>query len=170
MSHLLRDYIERRSIPVPWSGCWIWEGSAGAGKPGYRYGDFRFQGRYYTAHRASYEVFKGPIPVGLQVLHSCDTTLCVNPAHLSVGTNNDNIADSVRKGRRKGIRRRRPIGLKYRPKTPEQRAKVMRIQPLGRLEVKMFATSGMRQRDIAARFNVSIGTIYNIVHDRLCPY
>jgi uncharacterized protein YeaO (DUF488 family) len=165
----MREYIERRSIPVPECGCWIWEGSAGPGKPGHRYGDFHFQGRHYTAHRASYEAFKGSIPPGMQVLHSCDTTLCVNPAHLSVGTNQENIEDSVRKGRRIGVTRRRPRGLKYRPKTLESRAKVMRIQPADRLVVKELAAQGMKHGEIAARYNVSVTTIYNIAKDRLCP-
>ena len=110
----LRDIVEERSMPVTESGCWIWIGSAGAGKSHMPYGDFRRNGEYFTAHRASYQAFKGAIPEGMQVLHRCDVSLCVNPSHLFLGTNAQNIADSMAKGRRKGITRHRPCGLKYR--------------------------------------------------------
>jgi hypothetical protein len=110
----LNVFIEERSIPEPNSGCWIWAGSWGSGKPGARYGDFRRNTRPHLAHRAAYEVFIGMIPPGAHVLHRCDVSVCCNPRHLFVGTNRDNIADSMAKGRRKGVTRKRPSGLVYR--------------------------------------------------------
>lgn len=72
------------------SGCWVWTAS---GKNGYGCLD----GKY--AHRLSYQWHKGEIPEGMQVMHSCDNRLCVNPDHLSLGTNKDNSNDMMAKGR-----------------------------------------------------------------------
>ena len=56
-------------------------------------------GKRYRAHRYIYEQYKGPIPIGYFVCHSCDNPLCINPKHLWVGTNSQNIIDAYKKGR-----------------------------------------------------------------------
>jgi len=77
-------------------GCWLW--TAVVNSDGY--GHFRKQhGGEVYAHRFSYEIHHGPIPEGMHVLHSCDNTRCVNPAHLSLGTHSENMADMKAKGR-----------------------------------------------------------------------
>lgn len=77
------------------TGCWVWLG--------YRketgYGRFNFNGVVIGAHRAAWLLVHGPIPSGLVVLHRCDTPECVNPAHLFLGTQQENMADMRSKGR-----------------------------------------------------------------------
>jgi hypothetical protein len=78
--------------------CWIWEGTLNR-----KYGAFRrfIDGKWvmYKAHRYAYEYFKGEIPCKIFVCHSCDNPKCVNPEHLWLGTQQDNIADKMQKGR-----------------------------------------------------------------------
>lgn len=86
--------IEELSIPEPNTGCWLWLGH------GDRYGGISFPGNNRLgAHRVSYVAFIGEIPNGLFVLHKCDVPFCVNPGHLFLGTQADNLADMRAKGR-----------------------------------------------------------------------
>ena len=75
--------------------CWVWM----AGKTGSGYGQFWMEGRDRCAHRVAYELEYGSIRYALQVLHSCDNPPCVNPEHLFLGTQKDNMMDASKKGR-----------------------------------------------------------------------
>lgn len=75
-------------------GCWCWTGYTDG-----RYGLISIKGKEEKAHRASYSHFKGPIPEGMVVRHRCDNTKCINPDHLVLGTQFDNMRDMVERGR-----------------------------------------------------------------------
>lgn len=77
------------------NGCWLWTGSLNDG-----YGRFRFENVIKLAHRFSWEIHKGKIPAGMNVLHRCDVRNCVNPEHLFIGSHLDNAIDCINKGRR----------------------------------------------------------------------
>lgn len=92
----LGERIDFYSIPVPHCGCHIWTG--GTTKNGY--GVCATGGQDSDmAHRVAWSVANGPIPQGMHVLHRCDMPSCVNPDHLFIGTNRDNVDDKVQKGR-----------------------------------------------------------------------
>lgn len=96
MRAALRKYIEDRSIPIPFAGCWLWLLSFGS----HGYGNASMPGcRVTTAQRVSFIAFKGEIPSGMLIQHSCDNRWCVNPDHLSLGTDKTNAEDKMHKGR-----------------------------------------------------------------------
>lgn len=148
---MLTICIEDRCVKIPWSGCWIWEKALSVG-----YGSFRHEGKTYSAHRAAYEQAKGPIPDGLHILHECDIRSCCNPDHLFLGTNQDNINDSMQKGRRKG-----PKGMrgKVRPTGPIVYTRKMgppkRLSLVQVAEIKLKAANGITQRALGKEYGVS---------------
>lgn len=75
--------------------CWVWKSAKRPTKSP----NWWIDGKEQLVHRWSYEYFKGPIPKGLVVCHSCDNPHCVNPDHLWIGTQRDNIQDAKNKGR-----------------------------------------------------------------------
>jgi hypothetical protein len=81
--------------------CRLWTGAANK-RTGY--GSVWDSGRTRQVHVVAYETFHGPIHDGLHVMHSCDRRHCIAPAHLSLGTRLQNMADMVEKGRANGPR------------------------------------------------------------------
>lgn len=129
------------------AGCWPWLGRRNQ----YGYGQLRTgpdsrkkRGRRTVAHRVSWELHFGPIPEGLIVMHSCDNPGCVNPAHLFVGTHQDNYDDMVAKGRR-------------------ARSWVMKLTDD---QVRSIRKDGRKAPEIAAAHGVSDTTIYGIKSGR----
>lgn len=82
-------------IKVDGNRCWLWV----AGKDGCGYGTVMFRGKVHRAHRVSYILHVGEIQPGMVILHICDNPACVNPDHLRLGTQADNVKDCETKGR-----------------------------------------------------------------------
>jgi len=92
--------VEKSSDPL---GCWTWAGA----KNLQGYGEFFLfrkgsRSHHGLAHRVAWEMFRGPIG-DMFVLHKCDTPACVNPEHLFLGTQKDNMRDALAKGRMRGL-------------------------------------------------------------------
>ncbi len=118
--------------------CWLWT----AGTNDYGYGQFKLNGRYAISSRIAYQVAVGPIPEGLKVLHTCDTPACCNPRHLFLGTNADNVADCIAKGRKAPVKFGSAHGSSK--LTQEQ------VQ-----DIKLAVLSGESQKSVGDRFGVS---------------
>lgn len=84
--------VDKTSSP---KGCWLWTGALQ--RDGYAH--FGQNAKTRSAHRYAYEQLVGPIPDGLDLLHSCDDRACVNPAHMWTGTHQENMLDAKAKGR-----------------------------------------------------------------------
>lgn len=94
-----------------------------------------------AAHRVSYELHKGIIPEGLYVRHSCDNPACVNPEHLLLGTQKDNMKDMINRNRQsKGSKR-------FCAKLNEQQ--VIEIRNL-------YATGNYTYADLAKMYGLSV--------------
>lgn len=145
-SYSLAQKLAARTIPRP-SGCWEVQGHANrsghvklatgspANPPYIRVG----------AHVVAWEVANGrAVPPGKVVMHHCDNPRCVNPAHLGIGTQRDNVLDSIHKGRYNCFGRQKLDA-----------AKVQRIRAL--------AASGALQKDIARQFGIARNTVSGIV-------
>jgi len=122
--------------------CWLWKGSKN--KQGY--GSFGTgNGKLIRTHRFSYLINIGSIPNGLQVNHKCHNPSCVNPAHLYVGTQKENIADMFHADRQSC-----QIGEKG------NNAKLTEKQVL---EIIELLKTDIQQKELAKMFSVSKQTI-----------
>jgi hypothetical protein len=134
------------------NGCWLWTASLTS----YGYGQIGIAGRNINAHRLSWELHNGPIPEhdsyhGYCVCHTCDNRRCVNPAHLFLGTQKDNLHDMAAKGR-KNTECMRGEGN---PNSKLTSSDVCAIREL--------ASQGVGFREIGRRFGVGHSTIGGIV-------
>ena len=129
-------------FPEPNSGCWLWVGGLGAKA----YGSIRSEsGKKIGAHRLSYEMHKGPIPLGMFVRHKCDNPPCVNPDHLEVGTHTDNMCDMYKRQRnrqRKGSSHHKAI-----------------LDEATVAAIKQTLSEGVTGALLAVKYNVSVSTI-----------
>jgi hypothetical protein len=157
--------------------CWTW--LAGCNKQGY--GTISRGGRdseNLLAHRASWEILRGPVPDNLCVLHTCDNPACVNPKHLFLGTRKDNLEDMTRKGRRAyGLRHgaytrpeRRTYGDRNGSRLHPDRVARGSKQPGAKLSESIVAElrrrykeGGVTYRELAAEFGVYVTVVQKAV-------
>ena len=129
--------------------CWIWQG--GTNTDGY--GDFYTNNKHIFSHRFSWESTFGIIKEkDLRVLHKCDNPPCVNPDHLFLGTQQENIKDMISKGRmydRSGTR------------NPKAKLNEKDIH-----EIRKMRLMGMKYKQIAIEKNVSVGCVNHILNNR----
>ena len=95
LSQLPKDYLLKENE----NSCWFWQGSI----DGMGYGRFFWDCKLYQASRMSYHLFNGNIGKYRIVRHTCDNPKCVNPKHLILGTQRDNMIDAVKRNRRKQV-------------------------------------------------------------------
>lgn len=115
------------------NGCWEWQGrnnGAGYGKIGDK-----------LAHRLSFAEFCGPIPDGMLVCHRCDNPPCINPEHLFLGTNEDNLRDCREKKRNNFGARNGSAKL-----TDGQVVEIINLRRSGRTIKEIGDTYGVRER------------------------
>ena len=143
---LTKQRIEEKAYPITETGCWIWMG--GCSVRGY--GQIESFGKKHLAHRVSYKLFKGDIPEGRVVCHRCDNVSCVNPDHLFVGTQKDNLSDMARKNRSTFGER-------------NARSKLTWDQVD---QIKALRKSGVRVVELSKKFKVSISNINAILANK----
>lgn len=98
--------LERNSIPEPNSGCLLWTGAVDHSGHGVItiWNDEGTKAVTTSPHRVAWQLHRGPIPEGMCICHKCDVPSCINPDHLWLGSNDDNMADMVRKKRANGFK------------------------------------------------------------------
>lgn len=140
-------------------GCWLWT----AAKRSSGYGCMCIDGRMVDAHRLSYELAHKAIPLpGLCVTHSCDNRLCVNPAHLSLGTKLDNVRDMYERGRATP-REVMSARAKADGRRPPRKTKLT-DKDVARL--RSMAADGYPRDELAFEFGVCLSTVTKIISGR----
>lgn len=138
--------------------CWLWTGSVLRSG----YGMLAVKGKGTLAHRVSWGIHNGPIPIGegwhgVCVLHRCDVRNCVNPNHLFLGTHAENMRDMEAKGRG-----RQPRGEKTAPAKLTE-GDVLEIR-------RRYASGGWTQTELGDEFGVSQAAISLIIVGRNWPW
>jgi hypothetical protein len=137
-----------RGIKKLENGCWVCGTSDSTDKyPRVKIDRGNFGEDRETVHRLSYEHFKGPIPEGLLVCHSCDNPPCCNPDHLFLGTHEDNSQDA---------------SAKDRTLFGENASNVL-LTENDVMQIHKKRDAGLSLREIAGQYGVSLQCIHHIV-------
>ncbi len=130
------------------NGCWIFKKSASGA-----YGKIRWNGKWYSAHRCSYDVFVEKLDENSNkwVCHTCDTPKCVNPAHLFLGSASDNRKDAVNK-------KRIPMG---------ENNHFSKFTDKQVLEMRLMKSEGFTYDRLSRIFNCSMAHIFSIIKNKI---
>ena len=127
--------------------CVLWQGAVKGGG----YGSLWEEGRWWSSHRWIYTQVHGELKPGEVVRHTCDQKLCINPDHLVVGTQQDNVDDMWRRGRGKS-------GTQH-SNSPLSEDDVRTIRSL-------YAAGGIFQKELAARYGISQSAVSLLVNGK----
>ena len=130
--------------------CWNWDSTISD----HGYGDFWCLGKRCRAHRISWEIYYGEIPEGILVLHKCDNKRCINPAHLYLGTNSDNMKDYLERSKDP------TIGCFHSRLTSDE-VELVNI---------LYRNKKLNQTQLAEFLDVSRSVIYNAIHGNITVF
>jgi hypothetical protein len=158
----------RAAIPfwdhvVKGDGCWEWQGA----HRGIGYGRAVVNRASVAAHRRAWELTYGPIPKGLYVRHRCDNPPCIRPEHLELGTQQDNINDAKRRGRR-AVGLRHPSHLNPRLRQGENHGAHV-LTETDVLNIRTLAANGFKRGDLtrlAEQYGVTKTSIWGVANGR----
>jgi hypothetical protein len=139
------DRLTRR-IFVDENNCWNFTGYRNP----YGYGNIRIDGKTKLAHRAMWEEVFGEIPAGMYACHKCDNPACINPDHLFLGTNLDNVRDMKNKGRERHV-------CACGEKCVTSKLTLEDVE-----KIRSLGENGLSQRKIAVLFGVDRSTVGDI--------
>lgn len=142
---MTKEVFESKLFYSP-DGCWYWTGACYV----HGYGVVSYNGKKILAHRASFLMNKGDIPKGICVCHRCDNILCVNPDHLFLGTQADNVKDMIDKKR-----------FISSPGSGNGMAKYSDVEVL---LIRELRESGFRVKEICRLMNASSTTVSDITN------
>ncbi len=131
--------------------CWDWSGMFNTNG----YGRFSLNDKHRLSHRIAFEMFIGPIPDGYMVCHRCDNRRCVNPYHLWLGTQSENLKDAFAKGRM------------FRPDTNGERNGNRKLDWPKVNAIRAMNSMGIKKTLIAQSFGVSPSTIFEIASNKI---
>lgn len=149
----IKKRFYNKVLPEPNTGCWLWTAYTDK-QMGYGWFRVTSKQRMSPAHRVSWILNIGKIPASLFVLHKCDVPSCVNPAHLFLGTQQDNVSDCISKGRFRPMYKGEEH---YNSKLTEEL--VLKIRAL-------YKTNSFSQSALAKKFKISKSAVKHVLKNR----